>query len=537
MSGTAPHARKPAPRRRGAPRATAARESSSGPAAAPDTRSPRGLPRALRRGATALAGIAIAAAALAAEPAARADTITNNHYSLDFFQGASLAPIRVIGIGGAYAGVADGISGFVANAASPALRDSSSTAWVELDAGVSLSLPLVLFERADFDNSGKIDQAYTDFIYLAAGGLLQLGPFGTGFIADVQRYTLRSGGVRTDVNIGRAHVLGAWSFLGGQLMVGGGARIGGMFLQTPDAQFTMLGVAPEVGFLVRPDWKSFRVGATFRFPVDAGELGSPQLRIDKGGIRRAGGLVLPDHVVWPWELEVGLAVQVGPRPLNPQWINPHDQEAELATLQGIERRRREAARALELAGVADASERRLRAKEHEEARAREAEDDRRSFAKTAKQLQKERQARYLNWPREMLLVTAELLVTGDVPRGVGLEGFLGQGATPGNAPPGSVVGSSGSEVNFSPRFGIETEPIPGLVHTRFGSYYEPRRLKLSGSDITAGVGRQHFTFGADLRVLTTTFWGLVPEITYTLQASVDIAPRYESFSVGIGNWK
>jgi hypothetical protein len=75
------------------------------------------------------------------------------------------------------------------------------------------------------------------------------------------------------------------------------------------------------------------------------------------------------------------------------------------------------------------------------------------------------------------------------------------------------------------------------VHTRFGSYYEPRRLKVSGPNITEGVGRQHFTFGADLRVLTTTFWGLVPEITYTLQGSVDIAPRYESFSVGIGNWK
>ncbi len=536
MSGTAPHARKSVPRHRGAARGPALEEPAAPPAASRGGGGLRWKSRARRAVALALSGIA-AAATLASEPAARADTITNNRYSLDFFQGASLAPIRVIGLGGAYAGVADGISGFVANAASPALRDSSSTAWLELDAGVSLSLPLVLFERADFDNSGKIDQAYTDFIYLAAGGLLQLGPFGAGFIADVQRYTLRSGGVRTDVNIGRAHVLGAWSFLGGQLMVGGGARIGGMLLQTPDAQFTMLGVAPELGFLVRPDWKSFRVGATFRFPVDAGELASPQLRVDKGGIRRAGGLVLPDHVVWPWELEVGLAVQVGPRPLNPQWINPHDQEAELATLQGLERRRREAARALELAGIADASERRLRAKEHEEARAREADDDRRAFTKTAKQLQKERQARYLNWPREMLLVTAELLVTGNVPRGVGLEGFLGQGATPGNAPPGSVIGSSGGEINFSPRFGIETEPIPGLVHTRFGSYYEPRRLKLSGSDITEGVGRQHFTFGADLRVLTTTFWGLVPEITYTLQASVDIAPRYESFSVGIGNWK
>ncbi len=465
------------------------------------------------------------------------DPIRDNRYSLDVFQGASLAPIRVIGMGGAYAGVAEGISGFVANSASPALRDNSSSQWVELDAAVSLSLPLVLFERADFDNSGKIDQSYTDFIYVAAGGLLQFGAFGTGFIADAQRYSLSSGGVKTDVFIFRSHILAAWAFLGGQLMVGGGARVGGMLLQTPDAEYSMLGAAPEFGVLVRPDWKSFRVGATFRLPVDAGELSSPQVRVNESNVRTAGGLILPEKVVWPWELEVGLAVQVGPRPLNPQWINPHDQEEQLRRLQKQEQLRRENARAMELSNIADASERKLRAKEHEEARVREIEDDKREFAKKSKQLQKERQARYLNWPREMLLVTAELLVTGDVGRGVGLEGFLAQRSLVAGALAGSEVGSSGGEVNYSPRFGIETEPIPGLVHTRLGSYYEPRRLKLSGSDITKGVGRQHFTFGADLRVLTTTFWGLVPEITYTLQASVDIAPRYESFSVGIGNWK
>lgn len=475
-------------------------------------------------------------AALIAGSNALADPIRDNHYALDFFQGPSLAPIRVIGLGGAYAGVAEGISGFVANAASPALRDPSSSKWSELDAAVSLSLPLVLVERSDFDNSGTIDKQYTDFIYVAAGGQLQFGPFGTGFIAEGQRYTLTSGGVRTDVNIGRAHVLAGWAFFGGQLMIGGGVRMGGMLLKTPDAQFTMIGVAPEAGFLIRPDWKSFRIGATFRLPVDAGELGSPQTKVAASGIRRAGGLILPERVVWPWELEVGLAVQVGPRPLNPQWINPHDQEEQLANLQSMERGRRESARRLELASIADPSERRLRAKEHEEARVREVDDDRREFEKAAKALQKERQARYSNWPREMLLVTAELLVIGNVPLGVGLEGFLGQNSTQENIP-GGGVGSSGADINFSPRFGIETEPIPGLVHTRLGSYYEPRRLKLTSADQAQGVGRQHFTFGADLRVLTTTFWGLIPEITYTLQASVDLAPRYESFSVGIGNWK
>ena len=84
-------------------------------------------------------------------------------------------------------------------------------------------------------------------------------------------------------------------------------------------------------------------------------------------------------------------------------------------------------------------------------------------------------------------------------------------------------------MNFSPRFGVEGEPIPDRVHTRFGWYYEPSRFG-------APVGRQHFCFGADVKTLKTTWFGLVPEIIYKLQASLDLAPRYQSFSVGVGVW-
>jgi hypothetical protein len=125
-------------------------------------------------------------------------------------------------------------------------------------------------------------------------------------------------------------------------------------------------------------------------------------------------------------------------------------------------------------------------------------------------------------------LTAEILVTGPVERGVSLERFLGQNQEA-YAGQGSAVGTSGGSVNFSPRFGIEAEPILNLVQTRLGSYYEPSRFG-------APVGRQHFTFGADLRLGPTTWWGLVPDVIYKLQASFDFAPRYESASFGIGVW-
>ena len=68
-----------------------------------------------------------------------------------------------------------------------------------------------------------------------------------------------------------------------------------------------------------------------------------------------------------------------------------------------------------------------------------------------------------------------------------------------------------------------------LVQTRFGSYYEPNRF--------GRVGRQHFTFGADLRVFDTTLWGLIPRVTYKLQTSIDLSARYESYSLGLGVWR
>ncbi|MCC6552863.1 MAG: hypothetical protein IT372_07555 [Polyangiaceae bacterium] len=478
------------------------------------------------RAALAAAG-ALALAAVAPCPAA-ADPLPDNRYALDLFQGPILAPLRVIGIAGAYAGYAEGIAGMVANAAAPALREPFSVSWFEADIAPSISIPLEIFENNDFDNSGKIDADYSNFIFMTLGGQLQAGAFGAGINAELQRYSLEAAGVTNVVMIGKYHVLAGVQLLGGQLVLGGGARAVTLGVDAPEADLTIAGVAPQLGFLVRPDWESFRFGATFRFPVNGGQLIGDETTTDAAGVRRAGGLVLPDEVVLPWELEVGMAIQVGPKPLNPEWINPHDQEREAREARAAELELKEARWAIELRAIEDPAERAARKREIEAERARWAEQEEADLTERYAALKRERRARYWNWPREHLLLTAEILVTGAVDRGVSLEEFLGQGIAPKPSTP-SVVGTSGASVNFSPRFGIETEPIPGLVHTRFGSYYEPNRF--------GEVGRQHFTFGADLRMFTTTWWGLVPDVTYKVQGSMDLAPRYESLSIGIGVWR
>lgn len=425
--------------------------------------------------------------------AALAEPLPSNHYAIDLYQGPVLAPIRVTGLAGAYAGYAEGIEGMVANAAAPAVRAPYSVRWLDVDVSASLSLPLVLTKRNDWDNDRLVDTSTTDFIYVTGGALVQVGVLGFGANAEVQRYTLTApDGATTPITVGKYHALAALRLLGDQLAVGAGARVVTLGVDAADANLTMVGAAPELGFLVRPDWKSFRLGGTFRFPVaGASLLGSGRTR-DPNGVERARGLVVPERIALPWELEVGLALQVGPRPLNPAWLDPHPQEAAYFAEHAAER------------------------------------DDKAAAERARKRLEQERRDRFANWPRAHLLLTAELLVTGATTAGVSIERFLGQNQ-PAERDGASLVGASGASVNFSPRFGVETEPLPGRLHLRFGSYYEPSRL-------VTPVGRQHFTFGGDLRVLSSTWWGLVPTTWYTLQAIADLAPRYESVSLGVGVW-
>jgi hypothetical protein len=472
-----------------------------------------------------LAACAVALAALAFAPRAEAQRLPDNGYAIDLFQGPVLAPIRVIGIAGAYAGYAEGIPGFVANAASPALREPFSVDEVEWDIAASISIPISLFDNNDFDNSGDRDDDYSNFLYLTGGAIVQVGHLGFGGISELQRYTVEVDDERTYVTVGRHHLLGALRLAGDQVMLGAGARVLTLGVEAPEAALTFASAAPEVGFLVRPRFQSFRLGATFRAPVKAPRaLGD--VRSIEGGVEKAGGLVLPAHAEWPWEIEAGIAVQVGPRPLNPEWLDPGDQERELAATRRRARAERAKARDAELVLLVDPAAREARARELEADEAARRRDEDALERRASKALRDERRARYKNWPREQLLVTAELLVSGAVDDGVSLAAFLGQNEAGGAT--ARLAGTSGASVSYSPRFGVETEPILGHVHTRFGSYYEPSRFERTG--------RQHFTFGADLRAFTTTWFGLVPEVTYKLQASADIAPRYESYSAGIGVW-
>ena len=425
---------------------------------------------------------------------------------VDLFQGPLLAPLRVLALGGAYGGYGEDLAGMVSNAASTAVRPLREVRHVEFGASGSVSIPIDLFENNDFDNSGDLDNDYTDFVYVTGGLVLKVGNFGLGATSEIQRYEIAGtdgNPAGSPVTFSKTRVQAAWGGLGGQLNVGGGVRFTTMGIEIEGQQILYAGAAPELGLLIKPVSVPFRFGVTYRLATIAQETIAAEEPLP---------LRLPDSVVSPWELETGISFQLGPRPFNIFFSDPEDADDAAERAVSAAQRARMRARSFEIDGeVATAREENLRTLEGA------------ALARLERRLLDERDDAIADLPRERVLVLLSVLTTGSVENGVSIDTFLSQANE--SLGPNAVSARSGGAVNFSPRFGIEAEAIPNWLILRGGSYYEPSRF--------GGVGRQHFTFGTSLRVFSASFWGLFPEWPYSLDAAMDLAPRYESISASI----
>jgi hypothetical protein len=431
----------------------------------------------------------------------------------------------VSGVGGAYVAVAEDTEGAAVNSAAPAVRDPYSSSWFDYDVSIGASAPGA-FLRADFDNHGDFANLPTpragDFFDLNLGLTLQFGGLGVAGTGDLQQFSLTTPAAGTPgltMQVGRWKALGAYGMFDGQLVIGGGARVVTMQIlaDTGGTLLTMTGAAPEAGVLVMPTGRPWRLGAAVRAPVSGGVFGSGNVTVDASGTRSAGPFVLPSRVVMPWELEAGLAYQLGPRPLNPGWLNPHEQEAPLRRRIEADRAARERQYGADLAAASGAERDALRREQQAQEKSLRAIEDQ-QLAALSDRLRRVRKARYANWPRDRLLLVASVLLTGPSPTAVSVEGFLDQ-----------RVETVGRVVNATPRFGMEGEPIRDRMVLRVGTYVEPSRYE-------SGTPRQHFTFGTDVHLFPLDFWGLLPEANWKLGIFIDVAPRYTNGGIGIGEW-
>ncbi len=433
-----------------------------------------------------------------------------------------LASSRILGLGGAYVGVAEGEDGTASNVAAPAVREAYSVHHVELEPEGSVYFPGA-FAGTDFENRGSVASrraaGVENFLYVGGGMLLQVGPFGAAATLDYQRYDVipPSGGTALGLEVLRGHLIAAWGFFHHQLALGAGLHVVTMSLsQTGLPLSPPSGVGPEVGALLRLDGQPWRLGATLRGPVQGSFGASGTAGAD--GIRRSDGYVLPDAVVVPAQLEVGVAVQLGPRPLNPPWTDPADLSAPVRARINRDREARQAKRDAELARVQDPDAHEALARELEETeRAIRVVEDARIDAEEARLLAQAR-ARYANWPRPHVLVVASVLATAPVGDAVAVSSFLDQVREP-----------YGRGWTASVRYGIEGEPIPDRFRLRFGGYLEPSLFEDGGA-------RQHFTFGGDVKLFSFDLFGILAPTVWQLSFAGDVAPRYSNWGLSLGVW-
>ncbi len=497
------------------------------------------MPR-VRPFALGLLSLLLSRAAVAGLPG-EGEPILTNDYTIDLFQGPVLSATRVIGLAGAFVAIADGVEGSAINPAATAARTPWSYGHFDYDLGVGLTFPSSI-ANTDFWNSGRRTELPKSdtlgFLFLNLALDLQFGRWGFGVVSDFQQYSLRRGedeavDVERDrlaAQIAIGHLQVAHAFADGQLLVGVGLRTTGMTVTkenntsiTSQELFSTVGTGFEAGVIWKPtDWQ-IRVGAAFRdgFTTEASPESKFQLYEDDPTNR----LFLPARVSLPWDVNVGFAAQLGPRPLNPHWIDP------LIVLEPMrrylewraherERRVRAAERLVDPQETPRERRRRLR-KLHAELRA-EAELDEREEERVERDLRRRLRKRYHELDRFYVLVTTSLTISGSVPRAVGIESMLER-----------RVQRSGESISLSPHLGVETELLPHWLRLRGGSYLEPSRFASNPKG-----ARLHATFGFDQKVLGWDVFGTFPEDTeWRISGSLDAGRSYLGWGIAIGNWR
>ena len=462
---------------------------------------------------------------------ALAQPITDNDYRIDMVQGPVLGSGRIVGLGGAYSAIAEGIDGVPWNPAAYGSRTLWEQDWFEWELTAGILFPGA-FSGDDFFNTGEVDGAVFDrFIFLSFGFRLQFGDVGFGGLPRLSLYQLTPPGETEPVNV--SFIVGnygiAHQFLNGQLVLGFGARTASLDISRPDGElvsFTSTG--PEVGGLLRLAEQPWRLGVAFRSAVVDDRPREEGVCPDPMVTCMSSGFVLPDEVHMPWEVQVGFALQIGNRPFNRVFVNPDDVDRDLRAGVGMERWERERAQVeLEMARAGEtppppdpyrwlprrAGEPAFHAAQ--EARREADEEEIESLADAAEQARDE-EVKALT--RLYLLISAEVLITGPTPSGVGVQHFLQQQGVP-----------SGEEATYGFRLGIEGEPWAGRLKLRGGGYLEPSRI--------AGVGyRLHGTAGFDLRLFSWDLFGLFDDFDVRAGATVDVAERFFDWGIGVGFW-
>jgi len=465
------------------------------------------------------------------------EPITTNHYGIDLFQGPVLASTRVIGLAGAFVAIGEGVEGNTQNPAAPAVRVPWSNSHIDYDLGFGVTFPSSL-KNLDFFNSGRrteLPKGTTDgFVFLDLAGNLQFGPWGLGVTTGLQTYALNRNTSATvnaaDQLVARisvTHVQLARAFADGRLIIGMGARIATLAVTnennlTTSQQdlFSTVGSGYEAGFVWKPNEHQFRIGGALRTGVTTRPSNdAPSILYPNDPVNR---LYLPERVTVPWDLDLGLAIQLGPRPLNPRWVDPSVELERVKRFLHWRQLERERRRRFELSRVSTIhGDVNVAARALDEEFAMEAALDEVTLSRAERNLDAEIRRRLRELQRFHVLLLGSIVMSGTTQDAVGVESFLER-----------TTQRSGASISYSPRLAVETETVPNWLRLRAGAYHEPTRFPSNRDG-----GRVHGTLGFDAKLFPFDALGLVHEGTvWRVSGSLDAARNYFGWSVAIGVW-
>lgn len=229
---------------------------------------------------------------------------------VEISQGPLIAPARIVGMGGAYASIAEGSGAQQFNPAAVATRSAHNEHQV-FDWDWAFDYLVVgpgVNDSVDFDNSGRRSKVEDELTVITGGLSFVADEFGCGLSAGSQAIHLLDSGVTYGVTT--AGFNAGYNFLGGQLIAGAGILVAAATVEREETTLLELtGAGFVFGGIARPENQPYRFGFSYRtaLRLEPDEEGDPELRKN---------LRVPSALRQPWELVVGLSYSIGSRAMN-----------------------------------------------------------------------------------------------------------------------------------------------------------------------------------------------------------------------------
>ena len=229
--------------------------------------------------------------------------IVDNNYNLDLRQGPILGSARQVALGGAYIGVAEGITSLNSNPAGVAFRLERSTTKFDWDWTAGLND----LASKDFDNNGQSPPDYKDHHMRSLGLMGQYGPWGIGVLNNAEILALDGpDGKQNEYVLSVTSLALGRQFFDRELTVGFGLRATTSKVRTKtfDTEFGNLsGIGWNAGGVWNPERGPFRLGVAY-----SSSIRSHQSLDSTGGAPvTVNGLIIPQQVILPATLGVGVS--------------------------------------------------------------------------------------------------------------------------------------------------------------------------------------------------------------------------------------